>query len=129
MHKPLLYQLLIIAVTLIAIDAVFLMAIKKYFNAQITLVQGSPLVLNMIGATGCYLFLIFVLYHFIIKKGASVLEAFLLGASIYGVYEFTNYATLKEWKFLTVAMDTTWGGVLFATTTYAIRFLERRFLF
>jgi len=129
MDKTLIYQLLTIGVTLIAIDVFFLMAIKKYFNAQITLVQGSPLVLNMVGATGCYLFLIFVLYHFIIKKGASILEAFLLGASIYGVYEFTNYATLKRWKFLTVVLDTTWGGVLFATTTYAFRFLERRFLF
>ena len=121
-------KVLIIAFTLIALDAGFIMMASKHFNSQITLVQKSSLTLNMFGAIGCYLFLIFVLYHFIIKKNASILDAFLLGASIYGVYEFTNYSTLKDWKITTVAMDTLWGGILFATTTYITRLLERRFL-
>jgi uncharacterized membrane protein len=117
-------ELLIISVTLVVIDAIFITAIQKYFDWQIMIVQGSHLTLNMAGAVGCYLFLIFAIYHFIIKKNASILDAFLLGISIYGVYEFTNYATLKNWRITTIIMDTTWGGILFASTTYITRFLN-----
>jgi len=117
-------KLLIIAVTLVLLDSVFIMAIKKYFDWQITIVQRSQLTLNLSGAVGCYIFLIFAIYHFIIKKNASILDAFLLGISIYGVYEFTNYATLKNWRITTIIMDTTWGGILFASTTYITRFLN-----
>lgn len=121
-------QLLILIPTLIALDMGFIMAAKPYFDHQIKLVQGSPLTLNIIGAIGCYICLIFILYYFIIKQNVSVLEAFLLGASVYGVYEFTNYATLKDWKIGTVIMDTLWGGTLFALTTYMTRVFARRFL-
>jgi len=102
------------------------MAIKKHFDWQIMIVQGSHLTLNPSGAIGCYLFLIFAIYHFIIKKNASISDAFLLGASIYGVYEFTNYATLKNWQTTTIIMDTTWGGILFALTAHITRLLNHR---
>jgi uncharacterized membrane protein len=46
-----------------------------------------------------------------------VLDAFLLGIVIYGVYETTSYALLKKWKLSIVLMDTLWGGVLFGLTT------------
>jgi uncharacterized membrane protein len=121
-------ELLTIAVTLVLLDSIFIMAIKKYFDWQIMIIQGSHLTLNIAGAVGCYIFLIFAIYHFIIKKNASVLDSFLLGASIYGVYEFTNYATLKNWQITTIIMDTTWGGILFASTTYITRFLDHRLL-
>lgn len=35
-----------------------------------------------------------------------------LGALAYGTYEFTNYATLKDWSPQMVAVDVTWGAVL-----------------
>ncbi len=43
---------------------------------------------------------------------------------IYGVYETTNYALLKNWSILTVFIDTLWGGLLFAFTTYIINMLR-----
>ena len=45
------------------------------------------------------------------------MDAFLLGIVIYGVYESTNYAILKNWNIKAVALDTLWGGILFALTT------------
>jgi uncharacterized membrane protein len=50
-----------------------------------------------------------------------------LGIVIYGVYEFTNLSLLKNWKVLTTILDTTWGGVLFASTTY-LAYEIKRFL-
>lgn len=36
----------------------------------------------------------------------------ILGAMAYGTYEFTNYATLRDWSLQMVAVDVTWGAVL-----------------
>ncbi|GGE34264.1 hypothetical protein GCM10011360_22650 [Primorskyibacter flagellatus] len=39
----------------------------------------------------------------------------LIGAMAYGTYEFTNYATLKDWAPRMVAADLAWGTVLTGT--------------
>jgi uncharacterized membrane protein len=88
---------------------------------QIEDVQGSPLTLNLVGAIPCYIILISGLYYFIIKPNRTVMDAFLLGLFVYGVYEFTNLAIIKKWNIQTVMIDTLWGGLLFATTTYIIQ--------
>jgi uncharacterized membrane protein len=97
---------------------------KDYFQKQVVKVQGSPLKMNFLGAALCYIFLIFGINYFIIKPHKSVSDAFLLGIIIYGVYETTNYALLKNWSILTVIIDTLWGGILFAITTYIVNLLR-----
>lgn len=92
---------------------------------QIQLVQGSPPKINYLGMAICYIFLIVGINYFIIKPRKSVYDAFLLGIVIYGVYETTNYALLKNWSILTVIIDTLWGGLLFAFTTYAANLLRQ----
>jgi uncharacterized membrane protein len=64
------------------------------------------------------LFLIFGLYFFILREKKTPLEAFIFGIVVYGVYETTTYALLKNWKITTVITDTLWGGVLFYLTTF-----------
>jgi len=111
-------QLIISVVLLLLLDSVFLYTISDMFKKQVLDVQGSPMKINMIGGALCYLLLIFGLYYFIIKPHRSVMDAFLLGIVVYGVYETTTYALLKNWRLQTVMMDTLWGGILFALTTY-----------
>lgn len=52
---------------------------------------------------------------------ANVITAFwqgaLIGAMAYGTYEFTNYATLTDWKPSMVLTDGLWGTVLTAVST------------
>lgn len=43
----------------------------------------------------------------------------LLGLMCYGSYEFTNYATLRDWSLEQVAIDTVWGGVLTGFSAWA----------
>jgi len=114
------FIMLLSAIVFIGLDFVYLSMIKGYFNNQIKLVQGSPVKINFFGAAICYVFLVIGLNYFIIKPRKSVADAFLLGIVIYGVYETTNYALFSNWSLLTVIMDTLWGGVLFATTTYVV---------
>ena len=49
----------------------------------------------------------------------------ILGAVIYGVYEGTSYALLKNWKISTVIVDTLWGGVLFGLTTFVTYYIHK----
>jgi uncharacterized membrane protein len=118
------FLMLISAILLVTIDFIYLNIIGDYFRRQIYNVQGSQMKINYLGAVLCYIFLIAGINYFIIKPRKSVSDAFLLGIVIYAVYETTNYALLKDWSILTVIMDTLWGGVLFALTTYGINMLR-----
>ncbi|MBN2906882.1 MAG: DUF2177 family protein [Rhodobacteraceae bacterium] len=42
----------------------------------------------------------------------ALVQGAILGAMAYGTYEFTNWATLKNWSVMQVAADVTWGAVL-----------------
>lgn len=114
------FLMLISAIIFITTDFVYLNVIKNYFLNQIRLVQGSEPKINYLGVALSYLFLIVGIQYFILKPRKSVSDAFLLGIVIYGVYETTNYALLKNWSIITVIIDTLWGGLLFAFTTYAV---------
>ena len=114
------FILLISSIVLISIDFIYLSIMKTYFERQVEKVQGSPLKMNFLGALLSYVFLIIGLNYFIIKPHKSVSDAFLLGLIIYGVYDTTNYALFKNWSLITVLLDTLWGGLLFASTTYIV---------
>ena len=118
------FLLLVSAIVFISIDFIYLNLMKGYFDNQIKMVQGSPIKMNYLGAALCYIFLVFGINYFIIKPRKSVSDAFLLGIIIYGVYETTNLALLKNWSILTVIIDTLWGGLLFAATTYIVNLLR-----
>jgi uncharacterized membrane protein len=116
MSKPILF--LIAAVLVVVIDSLYLNSIKGYFGKQISSVQKSPMKLDMTATVLAYVFIVFGINYFIIRKRASVTDAFLLGLVIYGIYEFTNKALFSKWTYTTVAIDTIWGGILFSLVTY-----------
>jgi len=115
------YKLLITAIVFVIIDGIFLTMMKPYFENQVKLVQGSALKINITAVILCYVFLIFGLYYFIIQPNKSVQDAFLFGIVVYAVYETTSRALLTKWKWTTVFIDTLWGGILFALTTWIMK--------
>ncbi len=119
------FLMLVSAVLLVSIDFIYLNIIGDYFRRQIYNVQGSPMKINYLGVVLCYIFLITGINYFIIKPRKSVSDAFLLGIVIYAVYETTTYALLKDWSILTVIIDTLWGGILFALTTYCVNMVRQ----
>lgn len=50
---------------------------------------------------------------------AALVGGVLLGLMAYGTYEFTNYATLRDWSIYQVMVDTTWGGILTGFSAWA----------
>jgi uncharacterized membrane protein len=109
--------MLIPAVTMLALDGIYLSSMKSWFNKQVTAVQGSPIQMRIIPTIVVYIFLLLALYYFVIRVNGTPFDAFVLGISTYAVYEFTNYAILAKWSPISVAIDTIWGGVLFYLTT------------
>ena len=85
---------------------------------QIQDIQSTKPIVNMTGVFLCYVLMIFGINYFIIQKKASLLDAFLFGIVIYGVYDATTYALFSKWSGKMAIIDTIWGGILMMTTAY-----------
>jgi len=120
-------ELLTCAIILILLDIGFITLNNKIYADQVISVQRTALVVNPVGAIMCYICLVSGLYYFIIRKHESPWTAFLLGLFVYGVFETTSYSILKNWKIQTVIVDTLWGGVLMAATTWGTYKLVKLF--
>jgi uncharacterized membrane protein len=105
-------------VILLTLDAVYLYATLNMFKEQIIKVQRVVMEFRIEGAILCYLAIVLGINYFIIQPKRSPMDAFLLGLMVYAIYDTTNYATLKKWSPYLAAMDSIWGGTLFALTTY-----------
>jgi hypothetical protein len=111
-------EVLISTLVFLLLDACYLFLMKKTFSDQVINIQRVIMQLKPEGALLCYVFLVAGINYFIIQRNRPVLEAFLLGLFVYGVYETTNYAIFKKWSATVGLIDTLWGGVLFALTTH-----------
>lgn len=118
MNGKIIKNIAAITVILLALDFMYISATRNMFEIQIADVQRVALQIRPLGGVLCYLLLVIGLYYFIVREHRPVFDAFLLGLVIYGVYETTSYALLKKWKWNIVLMDTLWGGILFALTTF-----------
>jgi uncharacterized membrane protein len=113
---------IIIGLIVLVLDFIaFKLFITAHFSKLVKQVQHSDMSVNYFGAGFAYLFITLTIYIFIIKGNLSLLQAGLLGFFIYGIYETTNFAILKDWTIVTILIDSIWGGILFFTTTFLFR--------
>jgi uncharacterized membrane protein len=88
---------------------------------------------NVIPAIIFYLLYAIGVYVFVVNPGlensTGYLQVFakglLLGLVVYGAYDLTNHATLKNWPYIVSIVDMAWGsimtGLVSLITTYLIR--------
>lgn len=105
---------------ILILDFIYFSVNKNAFETQIVEIQRVFMQIKILPVILCYILLVFGLNYFILRNHRSIFDAFLLGVVIYGVYDMTNLATLKKWKWNLAIMDTLWGGVLLALTTAII---------
>ncbi len=106
------------AVIFLGLDAVMLKTvIRPVFEARLNDALLEDL--RLAPAAIFYLFYIGGLVWFVslpaLRENApwqALFSGALLGALAYGTYEFTNYATLRDWSAKMVALDMAWGTVL-----------------
>tara|TARA_Y100001935_G_C17019890_1_gene367234 strand:- start:224 stop:637 length:414 start_codon:yes stop_codon:yes gene_type:complete len=110
---------LIPGVIMILVDILYLSTFgKNIFVPMISSIQKEKVQFRWYAAILCYILLVFGLDYFIISQKRPLIDAFILGVCIYGVYETVNLATFKKWKPMPALIDTVWGGTLMALTTY-----------
>jgi uncharacterized membrane protein len=114
--SDILLKLIPLAILFFLVDIPWLYGIGDWAAAVFQKVQGGlPLRFNLLAAVPVYFFLAYLLLH-----TTSRLSAFLMGVAVYGVYDFTNLATLAKYEPAFAIADTLWGGVLF-TVVYTLR--------
>ena len=94
--------------------------VKEQYATQIVSIQRVVMKVKIIPAIICYILLIIALNYFILRTHRPILEAFLLGFIIYGVFDATNLVLFKKWDIRLAISDAIWRGVLFALTTYFV---------
>jgi len=109
-------QFLVIAAAMLMLDAVWLTSRFKYHNTLFKAVQHAEVELRVIPAALIYLVIPAAVLYFAVLPSKSPKEAAingaLLGASIYGVYDLTNLATLKGWTIEMTITDILWGTTI-----------------
>lgn len=110
---------------LLIIDFIWLKFImQNKFNKMIYNIQNSELEVRIIPALFVYIFMTLLLYYIGIKQDISIIKIFGLGFAIYGIYDLTNYSTIKNYELDVALMDTTWGGILFALVGYIYKYTK-----
>jgi len=126
------FHIAVIILLLVAFDAVYIYFMKDTFSQLVRSIQGEPLVLDkraLVGAVICYILLAFGLYYFAISKtNTTILDAFLLGLVVYGVFDSTNFVMFKKWDWRVMVIDGVWGGVLFSIVYWVFLKLRSSFL-
>ena len=119
-------ELILFAVIFTCIDAAYLSSISTFFNKQVKDIQGTDIKLNPLSTVLCYILIVSGLYYFAIMKNFTILDTFILGIFVYGVYELTNHAIFKKWRWDTVGLDTIWGGILFTISVMIFKKIRNK---
>lgn len=106
------------AIFFLAVDAVMLKNVMRpLFETRISHLLLDDL--RIVPAAIFYLFYVGGVVWFVsapaLRAGApmqALWNGAILGAMAYGTYEFTNYATLRDWAPKMVMVDVAWGTVL-----------------
>jgi uncharacterized membrane protein len=121
-------QLGAIAVIMLILDLTWLTANGDYNKAMFAAVQGGrPLEMRLIPAIIAYTIMLAAIWLFVVRETDRWQDAAkrgaLLGFFMYGLYDATNYATLKSYTARFAITDALWGTILFAVVGASVKAL------
>ena len=118
---------IIFSIVFLILDISWIQIFVKKFGPMIEKVQGSPMIVNVYGALGAYIVMLFTYYNIIYDGDMpNYTRAALLGLAVYGTYEFTNYATIKNWDLTVLLMDICWGSIVGVLSLYITNLIYKR---
>jgi hypothetical protein len=104
---------------LAVVDALWLFTVGQYALQMTERIQGSPVQFGIVASIVVYVALAYLVYQV-----NTPVEAGLLGAATYAVYDFTSLAILKKYEVGVAIADTVWGGVLFASVFSILKYFK-----
>ena len=121
------------AIAFMVLDGVWLGVLMKSFYrdqlAPIVRLADGGIAPNWPAAFVVYVLLGTGIALFVIPRAPTVSLAAVYGALfglvVYGVYDFTNYSTLRQWPFVLAMADVAWGAVASAACAVAVRMMAR----
>ena len=121
------------AVAFMVLDAIWLGLLMKSFYrdqlAPIVRLADGGIAPNWPAAFVVYVLLGTGIALFVIPRASTISSAAgygaMLGLVVYGVYDFTNYSTLRQWPFVLVLVDVAWGMAASAACAAIVRVAAR----
>ena len=89
-------KIIVSGLIMLFLDFIYLSSTNNFYKNLIQNIQKEKFKIRLLPTIFCYIFLVFSLYYFILKNKRPVLDAFILGLSIYAVFELTNFAILAS---------------------------------
>lgn len=122
------YAFIAAGVTFSILDYIWLAHIAKRFYldnlAPFVNIKDGSLVVNYYGAVIFYILALVATYIFAVKGATSNMNALMMGATLgffmYAFYDFTNYATLKNWPLSLTLVDIAWGTFLMGSVSFVM---------
>lgn len=112
-------ELISMLLALLALDAIWLTSNMADSRSMFAKLQGSPLTIRWIPAILVYVVILGAVWFFAVRETKTIqdagLKGGLLGLSMYGVYDLTNYATLSKYPLTFAVSDMAWGTFLCAS--------------
>ena len=114
------------------LDALWLSYQGKYHAELFAEIQKSPLTIRFLPALAVYILIALAVWYFVFQVASESVakdpaKAFAVGAtlgfSMYGLYDLTNYATLKGYTLEMTVVDMAWGTFLCGTAASVTAYL------
>lgn len=106
-------SVILLVVIYIVIDVVYLGVIQRSFVTKFfkTINNGEEYI-NVLPGLVAWTLLGWGMYYFVLSRpGWTMKDVMLLALLVYGVYDFTNVATISKWTWTFVFADILWGIV------------------
>ena len=121
------------ALAFMLLDGVWLGVVMKNFYrtrlAPIVRLADGGIAPNWPAAVVVYVLLGTGIALFVIPRAPTAplaaAHGALFGLVVYGVYDFTNYSTLRQWPFVLTIADVAWGTAASAACAAAVRIVAR----
>ena len=120
-------------VTFMVLDGLWLgLVMNRFYRTQlapIARLDDGGMAPNWPAALAVWVLLGTGIALFVMPRASTTAQAAMYGALfgfvVYGVYDFTNYATLRQWPFAVVLADVAWGAAATGTCAAVARIVTR----
>lgn len=109
-------RIALVAFLMFLLDLPWLAFIGGDYSAIVRKIQGG----NEVRMRPLAGLVVYPAMAFLALKTKDLKDAFLTGAAVYAVYDFTVMAVFKEYPLYLALGDTLWGGILFLAIRYVV---------
>lgn len=99
---------------------------------SLLILDGTSLSARLIPAIIVYVLFAILIWFIVLplsnnEPSFSFFYGALLGFVVYGIYDMTNLAVLKDWTYFIAIIDWLWGTFLCAVTSFCCAYLKQKF--